>query len=275
MAQDDGGGGGRPARAGPRPAIPAARALLGDVPRASVREVIAGKLAALISSGILVEGDALPGERELASALSVSRETIRGAIAILASKGILRVAQGARTTVASSDLSTLPVPAPAPARDGPYGLTAVHEARLLVEQRIAAEAARRATPALDARLRQSVAAQEAAGEDAVRFLLADREFHGLLYRAGGNDVLADMAMSLHAHLLDHRRRIVARPGAIAVSIADHREILAAIEERDVAASVAAVTRHATRIYETTGAFLDGMADDRRPTPHERAARHPR
>jgi DNA-binding FadR family transcriptional regulator len=235
-------------------------ALLGDVRRQSVRDVIAGKLAALISSGILTDGDVLPGERELASALSVSRETIRGAIAILAEAGVLRVAHGARTTVARADLSLVAAPAPYPPLDGPYGLSSVHEARLLVERRIAAEATRRATPELAAALRRSIAAQEACGDDAVRFLLADREFHGRLYRAAGNDVLADMAMSLHAHLLDHRRRIVARPGAIAVSIEDHRAILAGIETRDVEAAIVAVSRHATRIYETTRAFLERPGD---------------
>jgi hypothetical protein len=42
-------------------------------------------------------------------------------------------------------------------------------------------------------------------EDAVRFLIADREFHGC--RAAGNDVRWQTSLSLHNHLLDHRRRI--------------------------------------------------------------------
>jgi DNA-binding FadR family transcriptional regulator len=236
------------------------KALLGDVPRQSVREVIAAKLAALISSGILSQGDALPSERELALSLSVSRETIRGAIAILAEQGVLRVAQGARTIVASADLSRLIAPRLMPQLNGPYGLQSVHEARLLIECRIAADAARRATPRLIAALRRSLAAQTACDDDPVRFLLADREFHGLLYGAVGNDVLADMAMSLHAHLLEHRRRIIARPGAIAISIDDHRAILAGIAQRDVEATIAAVSAHTTRIYDTTRSFLESRTD---------------
>ncbi|MGO4872471.1 MAG: winged helix-turn-helix domain-containing protein, partial [Roseiarcus sp.] len=55
----------------------------------TVRERISDKLASLIASGILHLGDELPSERELASLLSVSRETIRGAIQTLAAKGIL------------------------------------------------------------------------------------------------------------------------------------------------------------------------------------------
>jgi DNA-binding FadR family transcriptional regulator len=240
-----------------------ATALLGDVPRLSVRETIAGKLGALVSSGVLCVGDELPGERELASALSVSRETVRGAIAILSERGILKVAQGSRTTVARVDPASSTLPGAAaggePDLDGPYALRSVHEARILVERRLAAEAARRATPRLVEEFRRSLAAQEACGDDAVRFLLADREFHGLLYRASGNGVLSDMAMQLYNHLLDHRRRIVARPGTIETSIADHRAIAAGVERRDVEATTEAVGRHATRIYETTRAFLESRA----------------
>lgn len=235
------------------------KALLGDVPRQSMRELIAGKLAALISTGILSQGDALPSERELALSLSVSRETIRGAIAILADHGILRVTQGARTVVDRADLSRGLAPGPMARLDGPYGLQSVHEARLLVEQRIAAETARRATPKLIADIDRSLAAQTACDNDPVRFLLADREFHGLLYGGAGNDVLADIAMSLHAHLLDHRRRIIANPRAIATSIGEHRAIFDGIRRRDVESTIIAVTAHVTRIYETTRSFLENRA----------------
>lgn len=235
-----------------------AKALLGDVTRQSVREVIAGKLAGLISSGILALGDCLPSERDLALSLSVSRETVRGAIAILAEQGILRVTQGARTIVAGTDLTGISAAVPMPRLEGPYGLDSAHEARLLVERRIAADAARGATPEVILAMQQSLAAQGACGDDAVRFLIADREFHGLLYRAAGNDVLADIAMSLHNHLLDHRRRIIARPGAIAISIRDHHAILSGIERRDVETTINAVSTHTTRIYDTTRHFFEAQ-----------------
>jgi DNA-binding FadR family transcriptional regulator len=236
------------------------KALMGQVSRRSVREVIADKLAALISSGVLGVGDELPSERELATSLSVSRETIRGAIAILSTHGILRVAHGARTSVAKTDVSALSRGAPAIGWSGPYDLESVHEARLLVERRIVALAARRIASDALGGLRASLAAQEACDRDPFRFLLCDREFHGILYRAAGNDVLSDMAMSLYNYLLDHRRRIVARPGAVRRSREDHRAILAALEAGDADGAVAAVAAHATRIYETTRAFLDGPDD---------------
>lgn len=235
------------------------KALMGDVSRRSVRDVIAEKLAALVSSGVLAVGDELPSERELATSLSVSRETVRGAIAILASHGVLRVAHGARTTVAAADIRSLTLGPQGVGFDGPYDLEDVHEARILVERRIAVNAAERIDKDGLATLGASIAAQEDCGSDPVRFLLCDREFHAALYQAAGNDVLFDVAMSLYNHLLDHRRRIIAQPGSIAESLSDHRAILTALEARDTGAAERAVVDHATRIYTTTRAFLKNPA----------------
>lgn len=230
--------------------------LVGEVSRRSVRELIAEKIAQLVSSGVLSEGDALPGERELAASLSVSRETIRGAIGILADAGVLRVSHGARTMVASRDVGGLIGDAAITVSNRSYDLDSVHEARLLVEQRLARMAATRVTEELLAGFDSSISAQVACGGDAIRFLLCDREFHALLYKAAGNDALFDIAMSLYNYMLDHRRRIVSRPGSIARSIEDHRAILEALRLRDPDAAASAVVTHSTRIYETTQEFLE-------------------
>lgn len=58
------------------------------VSRQSMKAIIAERFATLIASGVLSVGDPLPGERDLASAMGVSRETIRGALLILSTKGI-------------------------------------------------------------------------------------------------------------------------------------------------------------------------------------------
>lgn len=235
--------------------------LMGSVPRFTVRDTIAEKLAALIASDVLSVGDELPGERELASALSVSRETVRGAVQILAAHGILKVAHGARTTVAKSDLSALPMQATYYSRSVEnYDLESVHAARLLVERKVAADAAREIGERTLQQLRRSLQAQADCLDDPVRFLLCDREFHVLIYRACGNPLLADMATDLYNYLLEYRRRIVARSGSIAASIEDHHAIVDALEAHDQEAAVTAFGQHEMRIYTTTKAFL---ADGRR------------
>lgn len=228
---------------------------LGHLPRQSMKDAIAEKLATLIASGALSIGDALPAERELAAAMGVSRETIRGAFLILSTRGILSVVQGARTTVASDDVGDLGLAAMSHAQVTAYGLDDVHEARLLVEARVAVLAAEAIAPEGLERLETLIDAQEAAINDPVRYLILDREFHTIIYRSCGNAVLSDVATTLYSYLLDHRRRAVARPGAIARSIADHRDILAALRAQDGDALARAFGVHERRIYETTRQLL--------------------
>ncbi|HET8679501.1 MAG TPA: GntR family transcriptional regulator, partial [bacterium] len=53
---------------------------LGPVRRTKVYEEVAARLRRLIADGRLKPGDKLPPERELASALGVSRTSVRDAI---------------------------------------------------------------------------------------------------------------------------------------------------------------------------------------------------
>ena len=69
-------------------------ALRRGIERAPIREQIARKLIDLIATGLLSEGDELPPERELASMLEVSRESLRGGLQLLADRGWLEIGQG-------------------------------------------------------------------------------------------------------------------------------------------------------------------------------------
>jgi DNA-binding FadR family transcriptional regulator len=223
----------------------------GGVPKQSVKDFVVQKIATLIATGILDVGDSLPGERELAAALSVSRETVRGAILILSTRGILSVTHGTRTVVVSTDVGDLAVQSARYRDISRYSLEDVHEARLLIEDKVVRAAAQRIEPATVTMLRKSIEAQEAAIDDPVRFLICDREFHIAIYRASGNAALADMAADLYSYLLDYRRRAVAQPSRIATSIADHRAILAGLAAHDSEAAARAFAAHETRIYTTT------------------------
>ncbi|KIT15642.1 FadR/GntR family transcriptional regulator [Jannaschia aquimarina] len=229
--------------------------------RRSMKDIIAERLATMIGSGALSVGDPLPSERELSSAMGVSRETIRGALLILSTRGILSVAQGARTTVASAEVGELGLRKVLPGM-AEYDLDDVHEGRLLVEGHLARLAAHAPEARTLARLADLIEEQRRAKDDPVRYLILDREFHAVIYRSAGNQVLSDLAVTLYAYLLNHRRRAVSRPGAIGRSIADHEAILAALEARDGAAAAEAFGVHERRIYETTRRL---MKTDGHPT----------
>lgn len=227
----------------------------------TVRERISDKLASLVASGILQVGDELPSERELAALLAVSRETVRGAIQTLAAMGVVAVSQGARTRVISQRIESLKIGVTSPSAINSYDLESVHNARLLVERAVVAEAALRIDDATLSRLEQSLEIQRQAFHDPVHFLICDREFHLAIYRSCGNPLLADFVTDLYTFMLDQRRTAVARPGAIERSYRDHLAIFEALRSRDAAAVTEAFGRHIERIYATT---VDVLTDEAKP-----------
>ena len=108
----------------------------------------------------------------------------------------------------------------------------MHNARLLVECAVVADAATRIDETTLKRLRQSLAIQKQTMRDPVHFLICDREFHLAIYRSSGNPLLADFVTDLYTFMLDHRRVAVSRPGAIEKSYLDHVAIYDALRARD-------------------------------------------
>jgi DNA-binding FadR family transcriptional regulator len=250
-------------RVKPQSLFARAPGLRAELTRRTVRERISDKLASLVASGILQVGDELPSERELASLLAVSRETVRGAIQTLAAKGIVEIAQGARTRVVSQKIDTLKIGVTSPSAINSYDLESVHNARLLVERAVVAEAATRIDDETLARLDQSLAIQKHTMRDPVHFLICDREFHIAIYRSAGNPLLADFVIDLYTFMLDHRRVAVSQPGAIEQSYRDHVAIYEALRARDPQTVVEAFGRHIDRIYATTVEILAGMPKDKK------------
>jgi DNA-binding FadR family transcriptional regulator len=232
-----------------------------SIVKRSIKDLIADKIAGLIASGILQVGDALPSERELAASLNVSRETIRGAIQILAVRGIIEISQGARTRVLRTDVGSVTIGFATVRAINAYDIESVHAARQLVERQVVADAARNIDAGTLEILAASLEAQSAAKNDPVRFLIADREFHVAIYRASGNPLLADFTADLYAYMMEYRRLAVARPGAIATSYQDHLAIFAALDARDPEATAAAFALHTERIYDTTRSVF---GEPRRP-----------
>ena len=145
-----------------------------------------------------------------------------------------------------------------------YKLEDVHEGRLMVEARLATLAAKRVDDATIKHLKELIQVQEAAKNDPVGFLIADRAFHTAVYKACGNAVLSDLAATLYSYQLNHRRHAVSKAGVIEQSIEDHRAILYALEARDAEALVNALESHERRIYDSTRA-LQAAPPEKAPT----------
>lgn len=211
----------------------------------TVREQITDRLAGMIASGQLRPGDLLPSERDLAEALEVSRETVRGAVQALTARGMVGVAQGARSRVLGPE-GWLMAPQASPIAR--YTPEEVHQARVLLEVEAAREAARRIDDAAIAHLRFLIAEQGRSLDDPASFHIFGSEFHASIHRIAGNRLVAAFLLEVYGHAQQLRRPVLEKPGAAKRSWQDHQRILDTIASRDPDAAAAAMAAHLGRIH---------------------------
>ncbi|MBK1613921.1 hypothetical protein CKO44_10625 [Rubrivivax gelatinosus] len=229
----------------------------GPIVKRTVKEQISDKLAYMIHSGLLRAGDELPSERELAATLGVSRETVRAAVGVLQARRMIEVSQGARTRVIGPGAMPLHESVGVLGGLKNRSLEEVTEARAAVEMQVVRLAAQRITPAQIERLQNLVDDQRGMRADAVRFQISDQEFHQILYRACGNELLADVVFDFYGYALEFRRLALMRPGAIEHSVAEHQAIVGAIRQRDPEAAIAAMRNHLEQVHRTTRDVMGG------------------
>lgn len=208
----------------------------------------AEKLRAMISEEQLYQyGEKLPNENELSEKLSISRTTLREAIHILASDGILVVKRGLGTFVAEQidqfaeggidmqELSKMKVT-----------LRDLYETRMIFEPEAAALACKRAT---DAEIAQILKL----GEECQRQLLknpqgkkriaSESAFHGAIVKASHNDFLSQF-MPMLTRTIEQTFALNINLDIIAEdAYKDHILIMNFLEKRDGQALKSAVTIH--------------------------------
>ena len=232
---------------------------------------VADGILAAVGAGHLSPGDRLPNERELARICATSRTTVRDALLALELFGVVEVRPGSGCYVSS--LTSTRRKASSVMMDAvPRELI---EARLQVEPQVARICAGNVPPAEIRRLRSLIDECEAEGERAAvddlgLFLRMSHEFHSELARSCGNSILADLTRQLvdvTAHPLwqvvnsMHVRDAANRAG----QIAEHRDILAAVEEADGDLAAACMHDHLARLEQHIfGAVRVGTGIVRQP-----------
>ncbi len=213
---------------------------LRPVARTPLHAVIAERLLSHIVQSELEPGDRLPGERDLAARLGVSRTTVRQAIVQLRVEGLVDVRHGGGTFLRPLDPQAEAVAA---VLDRRRRLPEVLEARRALEVPIAGlAAARRTEPdlaAIDAgleRMRHEVAAGEPG-------LDGDAAFHAAVTAAAHNPTLAELMDHLADAITETRSESLAQPGRPPRSLHDHEAIARAIRAGDADAARAAMQAH--------------------------------
>ncbi len=196
---------------------------------------VQAQIRTLIDNGILKPGQTLPSERELASQLGVSRNSLREALRVLEARGIVITRHGVGRTIRETGPVRGGSESPSNALETAT-IVEVLEVREALEWKAVALACVRAT---DEQLRQIEISAEAGGE--WEHTLA---FHAAIAAAAHNYVLEQIIVD-QLVLLDalRQRDRYPSPRDVTSLIAEHREIATAIKARDVTRSLALIKEH--------------------------------
>lgn len=202
------------------------------------------RIKEMIRTGELGPGDRLPPEKELGELLGASRNSLREAVKALEVIRVLDVRRGDGTYVTSLEPELL-LEAVSFAADlhSDDSVLEMFEVRRMLEPQAAARAAHSMDSEMLAMLTAEV--ERASGDTDVEALVQhDSDFHRAIVRAVGNDYLAGLIESLSAHTVRARVwRGLTQAGAVERTIAEHRDIVRALEVRDADLAAALMLAH--------------------------------
>jgi GntR family transcriptional regulator, transcriptional repressor for pyruvate dehydrogenase complex len=230
------------------------------VRRLRTHEQVLTQIQEKILEGRLQIGDRLPSERELVQALGVSRNSVREALRILESMGIVDAHVGSgrdagsrvagRTTDALSNLLRLHMAL------AQFRLDDLVDVRIELERLAVGRAAYEAKAEELAALRELTVAMGEPDIDHERFHELDSEFHIGLARASHNALAADLMQALRDAVKTEMKTAFERvrdwDAMVAHLTTEHRGILAAVKAGTGEEAADLVTRHIRGFYAATG-----------------------
>jgi GntR family transcriptional repressor for pyruvate dehydrogenase complex len=226
--------------------VPVRRPAPHPVERRKVYELISEHMASQISERALKPGDALPTERDLAESYRVGRSSVREALRMLESKGLIKPSGNGAFAVAEygnplshslNFLLTLEE----------VSLLEIYEVRKILEVEAAGLAASRRTDRDLAHMSAAIDEMIAGLSSQERYIEADLQFHLAVATATGNRIASRMMDAIRDLLHRALASIYHIPGSPQRSIAQHREILEAIASADAEAARARMREHLLRV----------------------------
>ncbi|MDD9876004.1 MAG: GntR family transcriptional regulator [Magnetovibrio sp.] len=221
-------------------------------------DTVIQQIEEMILDGALRPGERLPPERELAEQLGISRPTLREAIVILESKGLLESRRRGGTFVCDVSEPSISDPLIDLIKSRPDTVIDVLELRSALEETAAEHAARRATPedreAIRAKHQELLDIYADPDGDNEAEARVDAELHMAIAEASHNVALVHVMRGLMQVLKEgiafNLDKLRDEPANHARVRAQHAEICAAVLEGDPARARAAAAEHLRFVHET-------------------------
>jgi DNA-binding FadR family transcriptional regulator len=228
-----------------------------EIERERVSERVAQEIMKMIAAGTLAPGERLPGERQLAEMMNVSRVSVRAALQELKAQGFVSAVQGGGTRItaapADSDSGLLRL-----VRADAKNLHELAEIRANIEVWAAQRAARHADQEQIAEIGRALAAMEDPSRNGQYKGEDDYAFHMAIAKATGSAVYMHLMSTLHdvlEKMFDyHRYTLIARPEDDRMLLNHHRSIYDAIKARDPQAAGQAMQDHLDAVVKSYAAI---------------------
>ncbi len=218
------------------------------VRKKSIPEEVIHQLKSLIDAGHLKPGNRLPGERELAQKMRVSRPSLREALRVLSLLGIIENRPGSGTFLSSSPDQWPTEPFSILFFLKKSTLFQIFEARKIMESGVAALAATHRDHEDLKAMEKALSAMHQNLEKPERYSKHELGFHRAIVEAAGNLVIADLMEKLYRLLKETRGRITRKYSSHLRAYRyqdyrNHQKIYEAIKAGDAAMAMQTMTDH--------------------------------
>jgi GntR family transcriptional repressor for pyruvate dehydrogenase complex len=221
--------------------------LIQPIKKTRLAEEIADRIRRLLLDGTLPSDRPIPSERSLAERFGVSRGSIRDALRMLETIGLLDTRHGQGTFPQELDVGRLVAPL-ASILTYRHDLQAeLLDVRRMFEPAVARSAATRVTDDDLAGLQRILDTQRRKRKAGQSTILEDTAFHAALARATSNRVVVSIMETLNDLLVESRKLTLKHKGRPERSIQGHEAVLAALRRRDGDAAARAMQQHIDEI----------------------------
>jgi GntR family transcriptional repressor for pyruvate dehydrogenase complex len=241
----------RPGRSGHtgarRPSRGLESRLIEPIKKTRLAEEIGDRIRRLILEGAFASGRPLPSERALAKQFGVSRGSIRDALRMLETIGLLDTRHGQGTFAQELDVGRLVAPLVSVLTYRHDLQAELVDVRRIFEPAVARVAATRVNEDDLTALERILDTQRRKRKTGQSAILEDTAFHAVLARATRNRVLVSIMETLNDLLVESRKLALKQKGRPERSIKGHEAVIAALRRGDGDAAARAMLEHVDQI----------------------------
>jgi GntR family transcriptional regulator, transcriptional repressor for pyruvate dehydrogenase complex len=223
--------------------------LIEPIKKTRVAEEVADRIRVLILDGTFAQGQPLPSERVLTEQFGVSRGSIRDALRMLETIGLIETQHGRGTFPRELTVDRLVAPLASMMTFQQDLQDELLDVRRMFEPAVARVAATRATDDDFADLQRILDTQRRKLKTGRSAIVEDTAFHAALARSTRNRVIVSLMATLNDLLVESRTLTLRQKGRPVKSVEGHEAVVAALRRRDAEGAARAMYNHIDQIAD--------------------------